>query len=57
MGPRRRGRPVVRWKDRVKEYMHERVADRGGGIELVKSEYLDRKRWRFLCHGGCSQRE
>ena len=24
--------PVVRWKDRVKEeYMHERVADRGGG--------------------------
>ena len=25
----RRGRPVVRWKDRVKEYMHER----GGGIE------------------------
>ena len=28
VGPRR-GRPVVRWKDRVKEYMHERVADRG----------------------------
>ena len=26
----RRGRPVVRWKDRVKEYMHEKVADRGG---------------------------
>ena len=24
-GPRRRGRPVVSWKDRVKEYMHERV--------------------------------
>ena len=22
--PRRRERPVVRWKDRVKEYMHER---------------------------------
>ena len=29
--PRRRGRPVVRWKDRgVKEYMHEGVADRVG---------------------------
>ena len=26
-GPWRRGRPVVRWKDRVKEYMHERVVD------------------------------
>ena len=22
--PRRRGKPAVRWKDRVKEYMHER---------------------------------
>ena len=33
----RRVRPVVRWKDRVKEYMHERDADRGGaiGIECV----------------------
>ena len=30
IGSWRRGRPVVRWKDRVKEYMHERVADRGG---------------------------
>ena len=29
--PRRRGRSVVRWKDRVKEYIHERATDRGGG--------------------------
>ena len=34
-GPRRRGRPVVRWKDRVKEYMHERGADRGRGLQQV----------------------
>ena len=34
--PRRRVRPVVRWKDRVKEYMHERDTDRGGGIELAR---------------------
>ena len=27
--PRRRGRAVVRWKDRAKEYMHKRVADSG----------------------------
>ena len=33
---RRRGRLVVRWKDRVKEYMHERVADRGGEIEQAR---------------------
>ena len=49
--PRRRGRPVVRWKDRVKEYMHERVADRGGEIELAKRECVDRERWRLFCHG------
>ena len=32
-GSWRRGRPVVRWKYRVKEYMHEKGADRGIGIE------------------------
>ena len=36
VGPRRRGRPVVRCKERVKEYMHQRVADKGGGIELAR---------------------
>ena len=25
----RRGRTVVRWKDRVKEYIHDRFVDRG----------------------------
>ena len=34
-GPRMRGRPVGRWKDRVKEYTHESVCDR--------------ERWRFFC--------
>ena len=29
---RRRGRSVVRWKDRVNEYMHERGADKGEGL-------------------------
>ena len=32
-GSWRRGRPVVRWKDTVKEYMHERGADREQGLE------------------------
>ena len=44
MGPRWRGRPVVRWKDRVKEYIHERVIDREGGNELARRECLDKKR-------------
>ena len=33
-----RGRPVKRWKNRVKEYRNERVADRGGGVELTRRE-------------------
>ncbi len=32
-GPSRRGRPLGRWKDRVKEYMSEKGATRGGGLE------------------------
>ena len=43
-GPRRKGKPLVRWKDRVKEYMHERLADREGGIELARKECVDRER-------------
>ena len=41
MGPRRRERPAVKW-NRVKKYMHERVADRWGGTELARKECLDR---------------
>ena len=32
-GPRRRGRPVVRWNDRLKEYMHARSGDRLRGLK------------------------
>ena len=50
VNPMRIGRPLVRWKDRVKEYIHERVADRVGGFELARGEYVDRERWRlFYC--------
>ncbi len=30
VGPNSRGRPLVRWRDRVKEYTCERGATRGG---------------------------
>ena len=56
--PRRRGRPLVRWKDRVNEYMHERGTDRERRLQQVRSECLDW--WRLFCRGhplgGCSQR-
>ena len=51
VGPRRRGIPIVWWKDKVKEYMHERGADRGRGIELARRECVDRERWRVSCCG------
>ncbi len=47
VGPRSRGRPLVRWRDRVKEYMCERGATRGG-LDQVRRECLNRKRWRLL---------
>ena len=36
--PRRKRRPVVRWRNRVKEYMHERVANGGREIKLARRE-------------------
>ena len=36
----------MRWKDRVKEYMHERGADVGGGLQQAR-----RERWILFFHG------
>ncbi len=48
-GLSRRKRPLGRWKDRVKEYMSERGATRGGGLEQARRKCLDREKWRFFC--------
>ncbi len=48
VGPNSRGRPPVRRRDRVKEYMCERGATRGGGLDQARRECLDRERWRLL---------
>ncbi len=59
VGPNSRGRPPVRWRDRVKEYMCERGATRGGGLDQARRVYLNKERWRLFCHGhplgGCSR--
>ncbi len=39
-GHSRRGRPLGRWKDRVKEYMSERGASRGEGLEQANRKCL-----------------
>ncbi len=38
VGPSSRGRPPGRWRDRVKEYMCERGATRGGGLDQARRE-------------------
>ncbi len=49
-GPNRRGRPLGRWEDKVKEYVSERGA-RGNGLEWARRECMDRERWRSVCRG------
>ncbi len=44
-GPGRKGRPLKRLRDRVKAYICERDASRGGGIEQAKRRCLGRERW------------
>ncbi len=59
-GPNRRGRPLGKWEDKVKEYVSERGA-RGNGLEWARRECMDRERWRSICRGhppwGCFRRE
>ncbi len=47
--PNSRGRPLEKWRDRVKEYMCGRGATRGGGLDQARRECLDRERWRLFC--------
>ncbi len=46
-----RGRPLGRWKDRVKEYMSERDATRERGLQQARRECLERERWMLFCCG------
>ncbi len=48
--PNRRGRPLGRWEDRVKEYVSERGV-RGNELEWARREWMDRERWRSICRG------
>ncbi len=47
----KRGRPLGRWKDRVKEYVHDRGATRRGGLYVSETESPNRRgrplgRWK-----------
>ncbi len=45
-GLNRSGRPLGRWKERVKEYVSE-----GKWVEWARRECKDRERWRSICRG------
>ncbi len=49
-GPNRRGMPLGRWEDRVKEYLSESGV-RGNGLEWARRKCMDRERWRSICGG------
>ncbi len=49
-GPHRRGRPLGRLEDMVKEYVSERGV-RGNGLEWARRECMDKERWRSVCRG------
>ncbi len=59
-GPNRRGRPLGKWEDKLKEYVSERRVN-GNGLEWERRECMDRERWRSICcghpPGGRFQRE
>ncbi len=42
-GTNRRGRPLVRWDDRVREYVN--------ALHWARRECMDRERWRSICRG------
>ncbi len=49
-GPNRRGRPLGRYEDKVREYVSKRGA-RGNRLERARRECMDMERWRAICHG------
>ncbi len=49
-GTNRRGRPLGKWEDRVKEYVSERGVT-GNRLEWARREGMERERWRSICRG------
>ena len=46
-----RGRPLVRWDDRVLEYVRERGDRRVRSMQQARRECMNRDRWRLFCRG------
>ncbi len=46
-----RGRPHIKWEDRVMEYVREREDAGVRGLEDVRVRCMDRCKWRLFCCG------
>ncbi len=46
-----RGRPTVKWRDRVQEYVKERGKGFLKNLEQAMGEYQDSERWKLFCRG------
>ncbi len=53
-----RGRPPIKWEDRVMEYVREREREDPGvrRLEDVRVRCMDRCKWRLFCHGHTLER-
>ncbi len=51
VGPNSRGRPLGRWKNRVKSTCVREVLPEGGRLDQARRECLDSKRQRLFCCG------
>ncbi len=45
-----RGRPPIKWRNRVQEYVRERVEGSLRNLEQAR-ECQDRERWKLFCRG------
>ncbi len=45
------GQPLVKWRDRVQEYVRERGEGSLRKLEQARRERQDRERWKLFCHG------
>ncbi len=46
-----RGRPPMKWRDRVQEYVRERGEGSLRNLEQAMGECQDRERWKLFCRG------
>ncbi len=46
-----RGRPSVKWRDRVQKYVRERGEGSLRNLQQAREECRDRERWKLFFHG------